>query len=69
MAKQQGTPIVKEVLVAKPEPTIIYSDGIINMPVEMITREQFFKIWTGKLKGRDINEAWEKAKKFKAKLK
>lgn len=69
MAKLLRTPEVKEVTVAKPVPTVIYEDGIINMPAEMITKDLFYKIWNGKLKGRSIDEAWEKAKKFKAKLK
>lgn len=52
--------------VIKPVLPKYYSDGIISMPSVMITtREKFFKLWKGGTRGRDVGEAWDKAKAWK----
>lgn len=51
--------------VEKPVRPEIYKDGEIIMPSSMLKdRESFWKIWKGKLKSTDINEAWKRAEKF-----
>lgn len=68
MAKKKPSQIdePKAARIIRPVLPNLYVDGIINMPSSMITtQEKFFKMWKGGTKGRDVGEAWEKAKAWK----
>lgn len=52
----------------KKEMPFMYEAGEIKMPSMMITDEEAFKkIWKGNLKTEDLDKAWQKAKKWRAK--
>lgn len=54
--------------VEKKEAPFMYEAGEVQMPSSMITDEETFKrIWKGNLKTEDLDEAWQKAKKWRAK--
>ena len=61
MSRKAKKPVEKKIVKTVNE---FYTDGNIQIPVSMMTEANFKKIYTGKLKGRTVEEAWKKAEKF-----
>jgi ABC-type molybdate transport system permease subunit len=71
MAKKKRTK-ESEIVGSKPKQPVkglIYSEGVVQMPFVMITtREAFENIWRTKFRSaKALDEAWNKAEKFKEK--
>jgi hypothetical protein len=67
--KKDGPKVTKHTP-AKPVKRVMYINGPVNMPADMITTEDAFKkMWKGNLRGYNLDKAWQEAKEFKSKLK